>query len=329
MLRTADGLVVAICSHARRGRPRSALPTERYQPRRPDKAPLHRIVAKHLETWLDARDRADQPVPGHVEEELRAYLRRGILGFARARCTACGTGFLIGFSCKGRGVCPSCNGRRMAQTAAHLVDRVIPPVPVRQRVISVPKRLRCFLADRPEAVTALAARPVFALERLSLLQARDGRPTRIRYVLPRHKRGTWVGPGRSRKSSAPDAHGVFAPNHPRSGGDWLVFRRNTSPAEGDRHLFLRNTSPAEGDRHLFLRNTSQSPSDTTHTGSPSGPIARGSPVIRMRAREKKGQAPTAVQPEPVPGAAFIQAHDDRDVVQPSPDGLPVIDIHAR
>jgi len=51
--------------------------------------------------------------------------------------------------CKGRGVCPSCNGRRMAQTAAHLVDRVIPPVPVRQWVISVPKRLRCFLADRP------------------------------------------------------------------------------------------------------------------------------------------------------------------------------------
>jgi hypothetical protein len=44
----------------------------------------------------------------------------------------------------------------MAQTAAHLVDHVLPPVPVRQWVISVPKRLRCFLADRPEAV---AARP--------------------------------------------------------------------------------------------------------------------------------------------------------------------------
>jgi hypothetical protein len=49
-------------------------------------------------------------------------------------------------------VCPSCNGRHMAQTAAHLVNHVIPPVPVRQWVISVPKRLRCFLADRPEAV---------------------------------------------------------------------------------------------------------------------------------------------------------------------------------
>jgi hypothetical protein len=42
----------------------------------------------------------------------------------------------------------------MAQTAAHLVDHVIPPVPVRRWVISVPKRLRCFLADLPEDVAA-------------------------------------------------------------------------------------------------------------------------------------------------------------------------------
>ncbi len=32
----------------------------------------------------------------------------------------------------------------MAQTAVHLVDHVIPPVPVLQWVISLPKRLRGF-----------------------------------------------------------------------------------------------------------------------------------------------------------------------------------------
>ena len=37
-------------------------------------------------------------------------------------------GFLVAFSCEGRGVCPSCTGLGMAQTAAHLADRVIPPV---------------------------------------------------------------------------------------------------------------------------------------------------------------------------------------------------------
>jgi hypothetical protein len=92
----------------------------------------------------------------------------GILcfGFGRALCTGCGQGFVIAFSCKGRGVCPSCNGRHMAQTAAHLVDHVIPPVPVRQWVISVPKRLRGFLADRPAAVAALTRIFIEEIERL-------------------------------------------------------------------------------------------------------------------------------------------------------------------
>jgi hypothetical protein len=54
----------------------------------------------------------------------------------------------------------------MAQTAAHLVDHVIPPVPVRQWVISVPKRLRGFLADRPAAVAALTRIFIEEIERL-------------------------------------------------------------------------------------------------------------------------------------------------------------------
>jgi hypothetical protein len=62
--------------------------------------------------------------------------------------------------------CPSCNGRHIAQTATHLVDRVIAPVPVRQWVISVPKRLRCFLADRPNAVAALTRIFIEEIERL-------------------------------------------------------------------------------------------------------------------------------------------------------------------
>ena len=119
-------------------------------------------------SWLEWREAAERPVPGHVEEELRGYLECGILcfGFGRALCTGCGQGFVIAFSCKGRGVCPSCNGRHMAQTAAHLVDHVIPPVPVRQWVISVPKRLRGFLADRPAAVAALTRIFIEEIERL-------------------------------------------------------------------------------------------------------------------------------------------------------------------
>ena len=153
--------------------------SRRYERRRPEKTPLYKIVSEHLEGWLKIWAVAEQPVSAHVERELRSYLTCGILcfGFGRARCTSCGQGFVVAFSCKGRGVCPSCNGRRMAQTAAHLVDRVIPPVPVRQWVISVPKRLRCFLADRPSAVAALTRIFIEEIERLLCTAAgstRDG-----------------------------------------------------------------------------------------------------------------------------------------------------------
>jgi len=43
----------------------------------------------------------------------------------------------------------------MAETAAHLVDHVFPPLPVRQWVLSVPKRLRYFLERKPAAASAV------------------------------------------------------------------------------------------------------------------------------------------------------------------------------
>jgi hypothetical protein len=59
-----------------------------------------------------------------------------------------------------------------------------------------------------EHLLRYCARPPFALERLSVIRGPDGRISRIRYVLPRHKAATWVGPGRGRKSTRPGAYGV-------------------------------------------------------------------------------------------------------------------------
>jgi hypothetical protein len=56
---------------------------------------------------------------------------------------------LVAFSCKGRGVCPSCSARRMGGVAAHLTDQVLPPLPLRQWVLSLPKRIRPFLPHDP------------------------------------------------------------------------------------------------------------------------------------------------------------------------------------
>ena len=52
-------------------------------------------------------------------------------------------------------MCPSCSGRRMANTAAHLVDRVLPSVPVRQYVLSFPYALSGLAATRPEVLASL------------------------------------------------------------------------------------------------------------------------------------------------------------------------------
>jgi hypothetical protein len=129
-----------------------------YRRRCPADTPLYRVVQNHLETFLSrGRDEWwEARVPPHAERELRRFLECGILahGFARARCDACGHDFLIAFSCKGRAVCPSCNTRRMAETAAHLADHVLPRVPVRQWVLSVPKRLRYHLQHDREALNS-------------------------------------------------------------------------------------------------------------------------------------------------------------------------------
>ena len=140
----------------------------RYRPHRPSESVLYRCAPEHLETWLaQCRDGHDDEwsVPEHVEREFRRYLDCGNLthSFARARCGECGHDFLIAFSCKGRGVCPSCNARRMVATAAHLADHVLPDLPVRQWVLAVPKRLRYFLqrdADLQGAALRLFLRRV-------------------------------------------------------------------------------------------------------------------------------------------------------------------------
>jgi hypothetical protein len=59
---------------------------------------------------------------------------------------------------KGRGICPSCLGRKMRQTALNLTEHVLPAVPLRQWVLTVAHPLRARLAyDGPllGAVTRL------------------------------------------------------------------------------------------------------------------------------------------------------------------------------
>ena len=122
-----------------------------YRPRRPTTTPLYPVVQHHLETFLAQATESDPMgygVPSWVEKDLRAYLRCGILahGFAGLRCEDCGQERLLAYSCASRGVCPSCNTRRMAEVADHVADHVtdhvLPHLPVRQWVLSLPNHPR-------------------------------------------------------------------------------------------------------------------------------------------------------------------------------------------
>jgi hypothetical protein len=102
-----------------------------YARRQPEESVLYSVVQAELESFLADAHARERPVPRFVEREVRAFLACGILahGFVRVRCDTCARERLVAFACKGRGFCPSCGGRRMADTAAHLVDRVVPWVP--------------------------------------------------------------------------------------------------------------------------------------------------------------------------------------------------------
>ncbi|MCP4678129.1 MAG: hypothetical protein GY854_21965, partial [Deltaproteobacteria bacterium] len=93
---------------------------------------LHQVLVEHLETFLDRARTEEHTLPLHVEKELRNYVECGVLGcgFVRIKCDRGKEERALAFSCKGRGFCPSCTGRRMKGTfwlsaVAHSIGQVL------------------------------------------------------------------------------------------------------------------------------------------------------------------------------------------------------------
>ena len=122
-----------------------------YERRRPERTLLYRIVETHYPVFADLLASQGRTLPRYVQREFGDYLKCGRLehGFLRVRCDDCHHERLVAFSCKRRGFCPSCGARRMAESAALLVDDVLPRVPMRQWVLTVPFPLRFLFAARP------------------------------------------------------------------------------------------------------------------------------------------------------------------------------------
>jgi len=121
---------------------------------RPQRTLLYQLVEEYLPAFKAQLAAQGATLPAYVEQEFEDYLACGRLehGFLRVRCDSCHAEHLVALSCKRRGFCPSCGARRMAESAALLVDEVFPEQPARQWVVSVPYPLRFLFASRPEVM---------------------------------------------------------------------------------------------------------------------------------------------------------------------------------
>lgn len=109
-----------------------------YFARNPHSTELHHLIRENYRQVFFNKEIHGTHLPFHLEREFKKYLTCGNLAFGLARfhCSLCQKDKLVAFSCKGRTLCPSCTGRRMSDTAKHLIEKVIPAVPTRQWVFS-------------------------------------------------------------------------------------------------------------------------------------------------------------------------------------------------
>jgi len=126
-----------------------------YVRHRPELTLLYEIIEHHLPEFTEHLRERGHFLPKFVLQEFYDYLKCGRLkhGFVRVKCNGCRNELLVAFSCKRRGFCPSCGGRRMVDSAAHLVDRVLPSIPIRQWVLAFPHPLRLLYSTHPQAMS--------------------------------------------------------------------------------------------------------------------------------------------------------------------------------
>ena len=133
-----------------------------YRPRDPRASPLFQLFETHYETvksvWEERFERQYGFWQGRWDRAVAAYLDCGLFesGFAIVRCPVCKAEFHVAFSCRCRGLCPSCSAKRAAIFSELLVHRILADVPHAQWVFSIPKMLRPYFLYRRELLGALA-----------------------------------------------------------------------------------------------------------------------------------------------------------------------------
>ncbi len=131
----------------------SRVGASRYERHRPERTLLYQLIQAYYPALQAQLAVQGTELPAYVQREFEAYLECGRLelGFLRVRCESCHGEHLLAFSCKRSGFSPSCGWRRLAESAALLVDEVFPEQSVLQWVLSVPYSLRFLFASCPRS----------------------------------------------------------------------------------------------------------------------------------------------------------------------------------
>jgi len=165
---------------------RNCKPPGEYRARNPFKNPLNRLVLDNLAEFearlKEAPDGKPRPHPC-VITALEKFTECGVLryGAVRYRCPECGHDIFVAFSCKRRGLCPSCDAKRSAIMVTAALDRLLPPARYRKWVLVIPKRLRYFVNARPDLAGHLSKLLAGEINRY-LKQKAAGVPAQLHFI---------------------------------------------------------------------------------------------------------------------------------------------------
>ena len=141
----------------------------------------------------------------------------------------------MAFSCKGRGLCPSCGAKRAAELAAFLMDEVVEGVGHAQWVFTIPKMLRVYFLHHRELLGELSRAAAQTAKQLLAAAAGEEEGFRSGVVSVVQTFG-------SRANFHPHVHALVTRGGWTSSGEWIpvpyvdegaaeeLFRHGAAPA---------------------------------------------------------------------------------------------------
>ena len=155
------------------------MPVAIYQPRRSQSTPLYFLVEslydKVKAVWEQRFERSYGFWRGFLDDIVMRYLDCGVLesGFARIFCDHCKDEYLLPYSCKCRGFCPSCNAKRAAAFVAFLKDELLQNVCHAQWVFTIPKMVRPYFLYHRELLGQLCRAAYETVKELMVAAVED------------------------------------------------------------------------------------------------------------------------------------------------------------